>query len=197
MADRRRGRPRKEHSVSGSVPNYALYLALIYKAGGNVSKAARDWGHEGTKSFYDALKRLRKQINANIPKGDHDHDDLFAHDKDSQTVTWTEQGLKLVRIGEQVLRTKKRYEDEEKKTCLRNAHLAKCKTPLYPHTQILVTLPARKSKLEIIYACSSCEMIMRNFLTVEFLKWRDDHPELYSTAPLAFFEIDETGRKLV
>lgn len=196
MADRRRGRPRKDENGNGSVPDDAIFLALIWKANGNVSKAARDLGHEGAKSFYNALARLRKHINGNTPENDPKYDVLYQYDKELQTATWTENGLKLVRIGEELFRTKKRYDDEEEKTRLQNAHFAKCKTPLYPNTEILVTTPDTQSKFEIIYACPSCAIMVRNFITVEFIKWRDNHPELYSIPPLAFIKIDDTTLKL-
>lgn len=196
MESNRRGRPRKESNLNGSVPDYAIYLALIEKASGNVTKAAMELGHEGTKSFYNALDRLRKHVNGDMLKNDPNYDFLYAFDHESQKPIWTNKGLELVGIGEELLRTKKRYDDHEEKTRLRNAHIAKCKTPLYPNTEILVNMTVSESRHELIYACVSCAMMMRNFDTVEFRKWRDDHPELYSKPPLAFIKMDETVLKL-
>jgi RNase P subunit RPR2 len=192
MEGSRRGRHRKDDNANGSVLDYAIFLALIFRADGNVSKAAMDLGHEGTKSFYDALARLRNNINGGTPKTDPQYDFLFAYDKKSQMPTWTEKGLELARVGEELLRTKKRYNDDEEKARLQNTHLTKCKTPLYPNSKILLTQPDSQSKFEIIYACSSCEMMMRIYLTKEFSKWRDEHPELFSTSPLAFMKLDIT-----
>lgn len=189
MGDRRRGRPRKDDSINGGVHDYAILLALIWKADGNVTKAAMNLGHEGTKSFYNAIRRLRNHINGDILKNAPHYDRLYAYDKNSQMPTWTENGLKLVKMGDELFRTKKRYDDEEEKTRLRNAHFEKCKTPLYPHTEILVTTPENQSRFQIIYACRFCTMMMRNFITVEFTKWRNDHLELYSTCNRAFIEI--------
>ena len=196
MADGRRGRPRKDDSINGSMLDYAIFLALIWKADGNVSKAARDLGHEGTKSFYNALTRLRKHTNGDKLENDPNYDLLYAYDSKLQTPTWTENGLKLVRVGEDLFRTKKRYDDEEEKAYLRDIHLTKCKTPLYPNTEVLVNTPDQESKFEIIYACRSCLMMMRNYITLEFIKWRNDHPELYSIPPLAFIKIDDKTLKL-
>jgi hypothetical protein len=191
MEGSRRGRPRKDDSVNGNVQDYAIILARILKADGNVYKAAMDMGHEGTKSCYDALKRLRKITNGDKLETDPDYDYLFAYNKKLQAPTWTDNGIKLAKLGEDLLRTKKRYNDDEEITRLQIAHLAKCKTPLYPNTEILTTSPDNQSKFEIIYMCSTCKMIMRNYGTLEFDKWRVNHPELYSIPPLAFIKLDK------
>lgn len=191
MEGSRRGRPRKDDNVNGSVRDYAIFLALIYKADGNVTKAAMDWGHEGTKSFYNALNRLRKLINGDKLENNPEYDYLYAYNTKFQGPTWTDNGIKLAKLGEDLLRSKQRYNDDEEITRLQIAHLAKCKTPLYPNTEILIASPDNQSIFEIIYMCSSCAMKMRNYITAEFIKWRDNHPELYSIPPLAFIRLDK------
>lgn len=179
MEGSRRGRPRKYSGINGSVSDDAAYLALIWEADGKVSKAAEELGHQGTRSFYTALARLRKRINGDMAEDNPHYDFLYAFES-TEKRTWTENGIKLVRAGQELLRTKKRVDDEEEKDHLQNIHLTKCRTPLYANTEILVSAPDRESNFEIFYICRSCLLMMRNFSTVEFSKWRNEHPEIYS-----------------
>lgn len=193
MRDGTRGRPRKDENVNGSVSDDATYLTFIWEAEGNVSKAAANLGHEGTKSFYNVLTRLRKRINGPRQLSDPSYDFLYTFDKKLQKPLWTENGLKLVRAGQELLKAKRTFDNNEKVESLRNIHFTLCKAPLYPNTEILVTEANSKSKFEVYFMCKTCGMMIRNILTAEFLKWQEEHPEQYSTPNRTLIEIRDTS----
>ncbi len=193
MEESRRGRPRKDDASNNHVPDDAIWLTLIWEAEGNVSKAAANLGHEGAKSFYTAIARLRRYRNGNKPVTDPAYDFLYTFDKKLQKSMWTENGLKLVKAGQELLKAKRNFNNNEEADRLRNLHLSLCKTQLYLNTEILVTAPEFKSKFEVYFMCRTCGMRMRNILTAEFLKWQEEHPEQYSARNRTFLEIQDTS----
>ncbi len=193
MAGRRRGRPRKYDGIHSGVLDDAALLALIWEAGGNVSKAASELNHEGTKSLYSALARLQDYANENVSKNDPDYNFLFRFDKESRKALWTQKGVSLVRKGQEVLEIRATFAEEREKGLRLNQHRTKCKTPLYEHSEILLAQPDKESNFEIFHMCRKCGLYMRDINTVEFMKWQNEHPELYSGLNASFGKVSDEG----
>lgn len=187
MGNGRHGRPRKDENGNGSISDDATYLARILEAGGNVSKAAVEFGYDGTRTFYTVIARLRKRVNGDMQENDPAYDTLYRFDKKLQKPKWTEEGIKLAKDGLKLLRIKRNIDHKEEGDRLRNIHLTVCKTPLYPHTEIVVATSEPDSNFVLYFTCRSCLMVMRHDDTEEFAEYRKAHPELYLPGSGAFF----------
>lgn len=191
MRSNNRGRPRKYGSKYGGITDDTALLALIWEAEGNVAEAGRRLVHEGTKRLYTALDRLKSHVNGNLLETDPSYDFLFRFDRESQQAVWTRKGIELVRQGEEILKLKRALDEKQNKNQRLALHQAECKTPLFEDSKIVLALPERISRFEIFHICRNCGLCTHNILTVEFMRWQAEHPELYSGHNRAFDKVSD------
>lgn len=198
LAKAQRGRPAKDFSLFSDIIMYLPILVKVWEADGNVTQAARNLEYEGTKSIYHARTQLRKYVNKERPENDPHYDRLFFYDDNSGEIIWTEKGIELVREGQQLLKAQKRVLDRRKKRSRLEYHYTKCKTPIYRYGKILLEdFPQiTKPKIELVYMCKNCLLILGVLKTLEFTHWRNLHSELFIGSSPAFLQVEDPNLKL-
>lgn len=189
-------RPDTSYEFYCIVMDDAEFLGLIWEAEGNVSKAARRLGHEGARSFYRAIKRLRKFVNGDRSEDDPCYDLLFDFDSGQRRHRWTERGCELAMKGLESLQQKKRFAEEEEKRRRLHQHQAQCSADIYEGSNIVIESDSKASPFVVYYWCCSCGLLLRNFITREYENWRDGHHDLFWGPNRKFIELKDPELKL-
>lgn len=189
-------RPDTSYEFYGIVMDDAEFLGMILEAEGNVSKAARQSGREETKIYYRAIKRLRKFVNGDRSEDDPGYDLLFDFDSGQRRPRWTERGRELAMKGLESLKQKKQFAEDEEKRRRLHQHQTKCGAAIYEGSQIVIESASKASPFIIFYWCCSCGLLLSNFVTREYEKWRDENHDLFWGTNRKFIEVKDPELKL-